>query len=572
MFGRGFESRQFHFFLKILYFFKIKKIKFFLYSILSGLLLSLGWPTEGNPIYLFIAFIPLLYVENSLKNFYIFFLSFITFLIWNATSTWWLSFAKRINGTFALEAYLAPVLLNSFFMSLVFTFFSWIKKNIKNKNIGYIFLICLWILFEKIHLEWELSWPWLNLGNGFSNTIEWIQWYEYTGTLGGSVWIWIVNIGLTKSIIKYEKNKNISFFYRRIFFNIGTIFLMIFISHLVYIKTKYEEKKYKKFVDILILQPNIDPYYQKYHISKKELIKKFKKLMDQKIYTKSMIILGPETSFPGNGNKISIENIKDNEIISSFKYYLNNKYKNAVFITGFELFSLYKEKKRKTSVPIILKNSKNIQWIDIFNSVVQIGPNKNIEYHHKSKLVPAVETFPYKNIFYPILGNILLNFGGTVMELGKENHPSIFYHPHLGIKIAPIICYESIFGEYVSNFFKKKNAELMIITTNDGWWGNSEGHKQHMYYARIRAIENRKSIARSANTGISCFINEKGEIISQIPYGKEGILYSRIYINNKKTFYIKYGDFIYKISLLIIIIILLYLSYLFIYHKLKIYF
>ncbi|WP_226989457.1 apolipoprotein N-acyltransferase [Blattabacterium sp. (Blattella germanica)] len=538
---------------------EIRKIQFLLYSIFSGILLSLGWPTDGNPMYLFIAFIPLLYVENHLKNFCIFFLSFITFLIWNATSTWWLSYSKRVDGAFAIEAYLSPVLLNSFFMSIVFTFYSWIKKHIKSKKVGYVFLVCLWILFEKMHLEWELSWPWLNLGNGFSNHTKWIQWYEYTGTLGGSIWIWTVNIGLTESIVKYEKNKNLFSLYRRIYFNIVKIFFMIFISHLIYMK--YEEKKYGRFVDTLILQPNIDPYNQKYSFSKKKLILKLKKLMDQKISKKSMMILAPETTFPGNGNKMPIKNISNNEIVSAFRNYLKNKSPNTVFITGVELFSLYKEKTSKTSFPIFLKNSKNIQWVDIFNSVIQIGIHENIEYHHKSKLVPAVETFPYKKIFYPILGNILLNFGGTVMELGKESYPTVFHHPHDGVKIAPIICYESVFGEYVSNFFKKKNAELMVIITNDGWWGHSEGHKQHMYYARIRAIENRKYIARSANTGISCFINEKGEIISKIPYGKEGVLYDRIYLNNKKTFYIKYGDFIYKISLLTIIIILLHSVY-----------
>ncbi|WP_185866023.1 apolipoprotein N-acyltransferase [Blattabacterium cuenoti] len=545
--------------------YEIRKIKFFLYSIFSGILLSLGWPTNGNPMYLFIAFIPLLYVENYLKNSYIFFLSFVTFLIWNAISTWWLSYSKRINGTFSVEAYLIPVLLNSFFMSIVFTLSSWIKKHAVSKKIGNVFLVCLWISFEKMHLEWELSWPWLNLGNGFSNQIDWIQWYEYTGTLGGSVWIWTVNIGLTESILKYEKNKNILFLYKRIFFNIGKIFLMIFISHLIY--TRYEEKKYRRSVDTLILQPNIDPYSQKYHISKKKLILKFKKLMDHKISKNTMIILAPETTFPGNGNKIPINKINNNQIISVFRDYLKKKSPNTVFITGVELFSLYQEKISSTSFPIFLENSKkNIQWLDVFNSVIQIGINENIEYHHKSKLVPAVETFPYKKIFYPILGNLLLNFGGTVMELGKENDPSIFKHPHLGVKIAPIICYESVFGEYVSNFFKK-NAELMVIITNDGWWGPSQGHKQHMYYARLRAIENRKWIARSANTGISCFINEKGEIKSHIPYGKEGVLYDKIYLNDQKTFYIKYGDFIFKIALATMIIILLYLSCAAIYNR-----
>ncbi|WP_185858530.1 apolipoprotein N-acyltransferase [Blattabacterium cuenoti] len=534
-----------------------KKIQFFIYSIFSGILLGLGWPTNGNPFFLFIAFVPLLYVENSLNHsfFYIFFLSFVTFFTWNAISTCWLSYTKQTNGSFAIEAYLIPVFLNSFFMSMVFICYSWIKKYVKSRNIGYIFLVCLWILFEKIHLEWELSWPWLNLGNGFCNRIEWIQWYEYTGTLGGTLWIWIVNIGFTESIIKYKKNRKILFLYQKILLNIGKIFLLILVSNIIYFK--YEGEKYKKFIDVLILQPNIDPYNQKYSISTQKLILKLKKLINKKISLKSIVIIAPETTLPGKSSKISIKNISKNRIISIFKNYLIKKSPKTVFITGIELFTLYKKNISKTSIPVSTNKNTKI-WIDIFNSVIQIGTNKNIEYHHKSKLVPAVETFPYKKIFYPILGNILLNLGGTVMELGKQNQPTVFHHPFSGIKIAPIICYESVFGEYVSNFFRKKNAEFMIIITNDGWWGQTQGHQQHMFYARLRAIENRKWIARSANTGISCFINEKGDITSSIPYGKEGILYQKIYLNKNHTFYIKHGDFIAKISLLVLIIILLY--------------
>ncbi|BAM99314.1 apolipoprotein N-acyltransferase [Blattabacterium cuenoti] len=520
-------------------------------------MLGLGWPTDGCPLYLFIAFIPLLYVENYLNHslFYILLFSFITFLTWNAISTQWLSYAKRTNGTFAIEAYLIPVFFNSFFMSIIFSFYSWIKRHVKDKRIGYVFLVCLWISFEKMHLEWELSWPWLNLGNGFANRTEWIQWYEYTGILGGSIWIWIVNIGLTESIIKYQNEKDIFSLYKKIFFNIGIIFFMILISNFIYVK--YKGNQYERTANVLILQPNIDPYNQKYSISTNKLVSKLKRLIDQKISKESMIIIAPETMFP---NKIQIKNISSNKIISVFKDYLKKKSPNTVFITGVELITLHHNNKDKNeiSVPIFSKKKKEMQWIDIFNSVIQIGTNENIEFHHKSKLVPAVETFPYKKIFSPILGNILLNFGGTVMELGKENHPSVFQYPYLGIKIAPIICYESVFGEYVSNFFRKENVELMVIITNDGWWGVSQGHKQHMYYARIRAIENRKCVARSANTGISCFINETGEIISYIPYGKEGFLYDKIYLNKKKTFYIKHGDFLSKISLLTTTIILLY--------------
>ncbi|WP_238785401.1 apolipoprotein N-acyltransferase [Blattabacterium cuenoti] len=547
----------------------------FFCSFFSGILLGLGWPTYGNPFYLFIGFIPLLYVENYLFNYAtnysskVFCFSFITFLIWNAIATSWLSNAKKPNGESAwLITYLIPIFLNSICMSSVFLLYSYIKKYFNDERICQLFLVCLWILFEKIHLEWDLSWPWLNLGNGFANYIKYIQWYEYTGILGGTVWIWIVNIGLLNSIIKFQYSRQKLCFYNNISYNIYIIIFVIIISNYIYFNYDKLHKKIQenKFINVLILQPNIDPYYKKYNISTNTLIAHLQKLINKKlinynnnVYTNNLYIIAPETTLPGNDTKISIENLEKNHIIYYLKQYLHqNSYTS--FITGIELYSISDKKYRKSSNKFFLDKKRNqIKWIDIFNSAIYITSNsKKIQIHHKSKLVPAVETFPYKKFLFPILGKILLNFGGTVLEHSIETNPISFFDKQSGIKIASIICYESVFGEYVSKFFKKTNSNLMVIITNDGWWGISQGYKQHLSYARLRAIENRKCIARSANTGVSCFINETGDIIDFLPYGKEGALLNKIQINNKKTFYIKYGDFIATISLFTLIIIIVY--------------
>ncbi|MFN6947122.1 MAG: nitrilase-related carbon-nitrogen hydrolase, partial [Cytophagaceae bacterium] len=114
-----------------------------------------------------------------------------------------------------------------------------------------------------------------------------------------------------------------------------------------------------------------------------------------------------------------------------------------------------------------------------------------------------------------------------------------------GIGAAPVICYESIYGEFVSDYVKN-GATFIAIITNDAWWGNTPGHRQHLQYASLRAIETRKSVARSANTGISGFINQRGDILAASEYWVQDAMKGTIMSNDILTFYTKHGDFLAK--------------------------
>ena len=170
-------------------------------------------------------------------------------------------------------------------------------------------------------------------------------------------------------------------------------------------------------------------------------------------------------------------------------------------------------------------------------------PKEPIEIYHKSKLVVGVETMPYKSTIEPLLGNLLLNMGGTMSSRATQAYRSVFTHPKKGTITAPIICYESIYGAFVTEYVQK-GAQFLSIITNDAWWGNTPGHKQLLSLARLRAIENRRAIARSANTGISTFISPKGELLEQLPYNKKGALVAKVPLHEGLTFYTIYGDFI----------------------------
>jgi apolipoprotein N-acyltransferase len=104
-----------------------------------------------------------------------------------------------------------------------------------------------------------------------------------------------------------------------------------------------------------------------------------------------------------------------------------------------------------------------------------------------------------------------------------------------------MICYESIYGEMLAEQCRK-GAQALFVITNDGWWGDTPGYKQHMSFSRLRAIESRRSVARSANTGISCIINQRGDIIQQLGWWKAGVLRGNINKNDDITFYSTYGD------------------------------
>ncbi len=210
----------------------MKTIHHLLLSILSGFLLGLSWPTDGFPLILFFGFIPLLLVEHSIaeneklkkKGVKIFLFAYTSFVIWNLLAVGWL-----YNLQPAFPAFPIAIAFNSLFMAIVFWLFYYFK-TVLGSDYGYIFLPLIWITFEKVHLNWSLSFPWLNLGNGFAEYHTWIQWYEYTGVSGGTLWIWIVNLGLFFAIKQYFKTKKIEKLLQRIIIQVFIVIIPVFAS------------------------------------------------------------------------------------------------------------------------------------------------------------------------------------------------------------------------------------------------------------------------------------------------------------------------------------------------------
>jgi apolipoprotein N-acyltransferase len=176
-----------------------------------------------------------------------------------------------------------------------------------------------------------------------------------------------------------------------------------------------------------------------------------------------------------------------------------------------------------------------------------MNASPTVQKYYKSKLVVGIENLPYKPILEPLLGNIMLDLGGTISTKTTQPNRAVFSSAD-GTKVGPIICYESVYGNYV-NEYVTNGAQFLAIITNDAWWNETQGHKQHLSFASLRAIETRRDIARSANTGISAFVNQKGDISQQSLYGEKIALKGTVQLNKKLSFYVQHGDYIAKLAI-----------------------
>ncbi len=163
-------------------------------------------------------------------------------------------------------------------------------------------------------------------------------------------------------------------------------------------------------------------------------------------------------------------------------------------------------------------------YYDAFNSSIQIDTSLNIQVYHKAKLVPGVNSRPTCGTC-PFMKKLALDMGGISRTVRRPYARSTAASstPVSNAIFSTAICYESVYGDFVAEKVRQ-GANLLVICTNDGWWGNTEGHRQHLQYARLRATETRRWVACSANTGISAFITPRGEVIDPQPYWEPAVI------------------------------------------------
>ncbi|MBN1416893.1 MAG: apolipoprotein N-acyltransferase [Bacteroidales bacterium] len=524
----------------------MKRRHLLILAILSGLLLTPAWFEWGHGLILMIALVPLLFIEDHLtlharenKSVAAFLYAYLTFFIFNAVTTWWIYNATIPGAVFA-------ILANTLLSSLVFWAFHFTKRKL-GSALGYFALIVYWITWEHFYFNAEISWPWLVLGHGFNYNIKLIQWYEYTGVLGGSLWILTVNILIFNSIKMYTSGTRGKALLAPVVLILLLIISPVAVS-LIRFNT-YVEKTNP--VKIVVIQPNIDPYAK--FVSMPSIEQTTIQLNEAASMADSTVdyFVAPETSINSNIWMDKIESVPDIRLIRRF---LSN-YPGAKYVVGVQCYRRFWPGEELTANAHLFPGGDF--YYDSYNAAIQLDSTPNVPFYFKSQLVVGVEKMPYTR-YLKFLEKFMIRLGGTFRGWGTQEDRGTFVSGPDSIRIAPVICYESVFGEFVTGYIKN-GANLIFVITNDGWWGNTPGHHQHNAFSSIRAIETRRSVARSANTGISCFINQRGEMMQKLTWWKRGALKDTLNANDRLTFYVRYGDYIGRTARFFSLLVILWL-------------
>ncbi len=514
---------------------------------LSALLLSLPWLVPHTGALALVAFVPLLVADAiseqcRVRASWVF--PAATFVAWNAATTFWVCNATVGGGIFA-------VLANAAQMLLVWLLFRLARKKMCGGVLPYLFLAAMWIAWERQYFHVQISWPWLTLGGAFAQSTRTVQWYEYTGTLGGSLWIWVANLGIfglleAVSDGYWQRWKSLA----RVCAILGITLVIagpVVASKLIW--SSYEERS-EGTVDVVVGQPNFDPYEKFQSMTQAEQTGVLLDLFGEALAGRPagpVLLLAPETFT----SDIYLNAPEHSPTLQSFRRFLA-EHPGAEMLFGastYEVFSTH-------AAPTILARPYGEGWIVGHNTALTVTATGPVEVYHKSKLVVGTELTPYPKIFVP-LDNWLAKKMGVSGLMGRcvgQDGVSLLHFGQERVPLGCAVCYESVYGEYCTEYVRQ-GARAMTIITNDAWWGNTPGYRQHLNFARLRAIELRRDIARCGNTGISGFIDQRGEILSQSDWWTRQTISGQINLSSEQTAFVRHGDVVGRVCTLVFLLL-----------------
>jgi apolipoprotein N-acyltransferase len=524
-----------------------RKVKIFL-AILTGVMLGLSYPPVPTGVLAAFAFVPFFLLFSSIETYkqavrY----SYLTFFIVNILTLYWVGGFTHAKDWYLMIAGGLLLVAHPFFALLAIFPFVFIRKQF-----GFRVAVCLfpflWVMFEYLHSLSEVAFPWLLLGNTQTYDLLSIQFASITGVYGISFWLLWLNV---ISLILFTKlawnefavvSKQTAGYVLILFL----VYLLPKIHGYIVLNNADEFASEKTHVRIALIQPNIDPF-EKWTESAERQLQIHQQMTEEATRFNPDLVMWSETAIPfyilQPQYQVYFANIRQQMDTSGWSLF-----------TGFPHIVYYPE---GDSLPKTFKTSKSGYKYNSYNSSLLMQPQSNeIQLYSKIRLVPFAERVPWSDAL-SFMNAMYWNFGLGGWAIGEDT--TVFHfktRDGTQVSFSNLICYESIYPGFTTEFVRR-GAQFLTVITNDSWWGNTSGAYQHTQYAVLRAIENRRWVARCANGGISCFIDPYGRMNESTQLYTQSILYGNVVPRDELTFYTNHGDWFAESCLIVSLMVVM---------------
>jgi len=472
----------------------------------SGLLLTASFPKCDWGFLAWIAFVPFFWTIKDKPLFVSFKLGFFMGFVHYTTLLYWVAGVMYTYGQLPMVLCVGVLLLLVFYLSLYPAVFALLINQCRASAPSYFWCApFLWVGLEYMRAYFLSGFPWQNLGYSQYNWLHLIQISDILGVYGLSAIIMAVNIALFESLDTIYRKRDFSWRPILVVALIMTGFLLYGRWRITNVD-KMAEGAPKRAV--AVIQGNIDQSHKWLASFQQETLQRYERLSLAALKARPSLIVWPETALPF--------------------YFLYNEALTRQVLTLVRVAKVH----FVLGSPSFAKKGKEIRY---YNSAYLLSPSGDVlGKYDKVHLVPYGEYVPLKQCF-PFLGKLVQAVGdfkpgekGQVLSLNNE-------------KLGVLICFEIIFPG-LARAMVKEGAQLLVNITNDAWFGTSSAPYQHLSMAVLRAVENRRAVARAANTGISAFIDPAGRLLDKTPLFQEAMRIRSLPIMFEETFYACYGD------------------------------
>ncbi len=491
---------------------------------LSGVLLALSFPPLPTGPLAWIALVPLFLAIERASPWRAAAIGYAFALVYHLAALYWIAFHVDMPRWLAVPGWLMACIIPS-----IYTACSTLAMRLGARWLGrtWIWLIPpAWVAGEYARFYTELAFPWTTIGHTQSRLLGIIQQADVWGVLGVSFWVIVLNVlayGAVRAAIgdpqRALRNPTLR--------QCSAAFVIVLMVAATYGRWRLAEQPAQRVAGrIAIVQPNIDMGTKWGSSDGVRQTKKAIKEQTLEIPPGTVdLVIWPETAIP------DYLAYQPDSSLPGQERSLTPRYEPM-----FRLLTNHLGVPLITGAPVYDYGMK-----DAYNSAIMVSPESlTVQSYDKIILVPFGERVPYESTFGFLKS---LNLGMAHWLPGERE---TIFRSSLG-KLGVAICFESVFPALMRSFIRN-GADILVVVTNDAWFGRTSLIYQHADFASFRAIECRTWIARSANTGISAFIDPWGRRVRSAHIFERTTLVSSISRRERETLYLRYGDWIAVLS------------------------